>query len=334
MKDTSVGIPADKTGKLGTWGIGNYAQYRYDLFNRSDRFSGPWYGKTFRNIREADPEIFSAIDDYKPNGTLPFLLGKKEDAKNDHLLFECMLERNTLVAGMTRSGKTNWLRSMAVTLLHYSHPEYLRMVVLDPKAAAFKSLGNVVNVVNQSFEEIAETILKLDKVMKKRIELTGVPNLPEDAKSMNAYAYKYRIRSKLMPYIVVIFDEFAQFSIWAQKNNQEALIAIESIAAMGLGVGINFIFATQSPYKEFIKGYIKANFENNICFKVRNFNQETLILGAKGKYERSAASLKKGQFMMKINGLNTVYNAVFCSQDSFENATRNWEQGGFNYKLF
>ena len=67
MKDTSVEIPAEKTGKLGTWGIGNYAQYRYDLFNRSDRFSGPWYGKTFRNTREADPEIFSAIDDYKPN---------------------------------------------------------------------------------------------------------------------------------------------------------------------------------------------------------------------------------------------------------------------------
>ena len=55
MKDTSVRVPSEKTGKLGTWGIGNYSQYRSDLLKRSGRFSGPWYGENFRNIREVDP---------------------------------------------------------------------------------------------------------------------------------------------------------------------------------------------------------------------------------------------------------------------------------------
>ncbi len=223
---------------------------------------------------------------------------------------------------------------MLVSLLHYSHPEYLRVVIFDPKAAAFKAIDEVVNVFNFGFDEIAETILKIDEIMRKRIKITSIKGAPEDAKSMNAYAYKHRSKLRLMPYIVIIFDEFAQFSVWAQKHKPEAMEAIIAITSMGLGVGINFILATQSPYKRFIQGWIKCNFENNICFKVRNFTQENLILGKGTRGERSATSLRRGEFIIKENGRNKVYSAVFCSQKTFQSAAKNWEERGFNYKLF
>ena len=333
MKDKSVGIPAEKTGKLGNWGIGNYAQYKYNLFDKKERMNGPWYGKSFMNIHEAPPELFSAIDDYKPSGIVPFLIGKTE-GKKDQLIFDDIINRHILIAGMTRSGKTNFMQAMLVSLLHYSHPEYLKVVVLDPKAAAFKDMSKVINVVNFSMEEIAEAIIYINKIMRDRIEITKQPGLPEDAKKINEFAYKHQLRSKLMPYIVIIFDEFAEFSMWAKKNNPEAMNAIKSIAALGLGLGIHLVFATQSPYAAFIKGYVSANFEKTICFKVRNFTQENLVLGKKRKGDRSAEFLNTGEFLIKENGRYVLYKAVLCGNEAMINAANNLTMRGFNYKLF
>jgi S-DNA-T family DNA segregation ATPase FtsK/SpoIIIE len=54
-----------------------------------------------------------------------------------------LAEPNTahvLVAGMTGSGKTEWLRTAIASLLVCNTPETLRLVLIDPKQTAFQEL--------------------------------------------------------------------------------------------------------------------------------------------------------------------------------------------------
>ncbi len=326
-----VNEPVEKNGKLGLWGIGARANYYYSLFNERDRFIGPSWSKSFRCMNECTPDIFSVVNDYHPEGIIPFLLGKKE---KDTLIFRDLLRQHTLVAGITGSGKTNWLQSFVVSLLHYSHPEYLRVVILDPKGASFSDLEEITNVVPFSLEEIAETLIKLHDVMQERIRLTQLSNFGKDAFKINAYAYRMRNPKCVMPYIVVIFDEFSIFSMWADQNSKRSLEAIKALSSMGRGLGINLMFATQCPYAKFIKGYVKANFERKICFKVADHVQENLILGYPKKGEISATSLKVGELLVKDDGMNTLYKAVLCGDKSLRNAANNLRRKGYIYKLF
>ena len=56
---------------------------------------------------------------------------------------------------------------------------------------------------------------------------------------------------------VIIFDEFADFSIKAKKENKEALDNIQLLVSQGLGLGIQLEFLTQTLYKEGIGVLLK-----------------------------------------------------------------------------
>ena len=75
-----------------------------------------------------------------------------------------------------------------------------------------------------------------------------------------------------MTYIcVIIFDEFAHFSIKAKKENKEALDNIQLLVSQGLGLGIQLKFLTQALYKESMKGFIKNNFEEQATFSIGHY---------------------------------------------------------------
>ena len=323
--------PERENEQLTDWEIASFTDYKYRLFDEQDTNRGLMYSKTFWNESEAPPSLFNTIADGEPGEILPSILGKNEEGEIE---FFDLVEKNTLVAGQTRSGKTNWLRGVIVSLLHFSHPEYSKVVILDPKAAAFKDFASICTF-HTEYEGVIKCIKDLVTILRKRIRLTRRPGYPSDAKAANKVAYQIRKRRMVMPYITVVFDEFADFMAEARLNKQEDIITdIQKLASLGLGLGICLLFATQAPYKEYIKGVIKNNFERRISFNLGDIAQEQIILGKpKSDKQQSATSLKRGDFLIREGGDRRLYHALFVPDEALINAARNLKRGRYCYKL-
>ena len=324
--NTHLNIPRKKEGHLGLWGIGEYNNYHYQLFNEKARLE-LYHGKTFRNETEAPPELFKAIADTSPKGIIPRLKG----IRNERMQFHDALTFNTLVAGQTQSGKTNWVKSAVISMLHFAHPEYLKVIIFDPKTAAFKALKKVINVVN-NHDEITKWLQKLADNLQKRIELTGRKGWPSNAKECNAKAYKYRSPKYLMPYICVIFDEFADFMNHADEAAKKN---IDKLASLGLGLGINLTFLTQAPYAKYIEGFVKNNFEQRIAFNLGDRQQEQLVLGKKPQTDKQPNSrrLRRGEFLAREGGTRVLYRSILCTDQALDNAAKNLEERALSFRI-
>lgn len=82
-----------------------------------------------------------------------------------------------------------------------------------------------------------------------------------------------------MPYIVLIFDEFADFML-TNKKIFEPLIT--KLTQKARAAGIHLILTTQRPSTDVITGVIKANVPSRIAFTVANRFDSSTILGQKG----------------------------------------------------
>ncbi len=328
MKNFFKNIPAKKNGPIGLWAVGDHTPYRYKLFDEYSNLDGVSHSKTFRNEEEAPIELFNALADGAPQGALTYIKGIVDGEVRYGDAIEC----NVLAAGQTRSGKTNNAQVYILSLMHFAHPEYLKIVIFDPKTAAFKALSKVVNVVND-YNDIVSWLHKLVQILRNRIKLTGQKDYPSDAKKVNEYAYKYRRKSMVMPYICVVFDEFADFVQRAEKEDKQAVDDLQTLASMGLGLGIQLKLLTQAPYARYINGFVKNNFEGRIAFNLGDYVQEQLVLGFRNNEMDGATRLRQGEFLSREKGSRVKYTALYCGSAAAEKAANNLRANGFNYQL-
>lgn len=286
--------------------------------------------KTFSNATEASPKLFQVICEGVPKGILPAALGA--DGKGTTQFFE-LQGNNILVAGQTRSGKTTWLNSLIVSLCHFTHPKYMRLVIFDPKLAGFKAYKPVANVATD-YKEICALLARLENELVQRMGYTSRDGNPTDIVTHNELVFRAQI-TKLLPYIVIIFDEFADFIYQAEKENDQTVIKkINRLVSLGLGLGIHLVFATQAPYRKYIDGSIKNNFGTRIAFKLGDFEQERITLGAKfSDEEPSTQRLEKGEFLIRDGG-RKLFKGVLTTPVCAANAVKNWQRNGLSWKLF
>lgn len=184
-----------------------------------------------------------------------------------------------LIAGTTNSGKSICLRSMAVCLIMNNTPEQLRIIMIDPKRVElfrFNGLPHLLGKVETEYERSIAVLGWAVQEMKNRYKLFETVGVRKLA-SYNHYAEKND--QKPLPYIVIFIDELAEIVKGVDKQGQEY---IDTLASLARATGMHLVVATQRPDTTIITGKIKTNIPARIALNVASAIDSRVIMGKQG----------------------------------------------------
>ena len=204
------------------------------------------------------------------------------DANNPHFL----------VGGTTGSGKSEFLVSIICSLITRFTPDQISIIGIDPKRVSFPFFENLpwCHVIKDQEEAIS----KLDFLVQemetryKIFEDEGVRDLAE-------YSTKNLV---VIPRIVVVFDEFADF-VADKKDKEDFELRIKKLAAKARGAGIHLILATQRPDATVVTPLIRSNLPGTIALRTKREEDGKIIMGHDCP---SNQLLGKGDLFFSVNG--------------------------------
>ena len=198
-----------------------------------------------------------------------------------------------LVGGTTGSGKSEFLRSLLLSLLVRHSPQNLKIALVDPKRVTFPEFEQIPwlysLIVKQSDRaiELMDQLVSEMELRYQRFEKAGCADLN---------AYNQRSRQPL-PRIVCIFDEYADFM--AEKEIRTALEqSIKRLGAKARAAGIHLIIATQRPEAGIVTPLIRSNLPGRIALSTRSEADSKIILG--GMSTAAAYLLGKGDLLFQV----------------------------------
>ena len=218
-----------------------------------------------------------------------------------------------LVAGMTGSGKSEFIITYVLSMAVNYSPEEVAFVLIDYKGGgltgAFENketgmrlphvVGTITNLdkseINRSLASIKSELRRRQEKFNEVRELTG-----ENTVDIYKYQKMYRngIVSEPMPHLIIVSDEFAELKV-QQPAFMEDLI---STARIGRSLGVHLILATQKP-SGVVDAQIWSNSKFKICLKVQDKEDSMEMIKC-----ADAAELKNvGRFFLQVG-----YNEYFA----------------------
>ncbi|MDY0015215.1 MAG: DNA translocase FtsK [Bacteroidales bacterium] len=222
---------------------------------------------------------------------LPICIGKT--ISNEVFVFDLTKMPHVLMAGATGQGKSVGLNAVLISLLYKKHPAELKLVLVDPKKVELTLYSKIERHYLAKLPDLNEAIITDTKKVVRTlnslcIEMDLRYDLLKDAQCRNIIEYNEKFKARrlnpekghrFLPYIVLIFDEFADCIMTAGR---EIEAPIARLAQLARAIGIHLIIATQRPSVNIITGIIKANFPARIAFKVSSKIDSRTILDAGG----------------------------------------------------
>ncbi len=185
-----------------------------------------------------------------------------------------------LIAGATGTGKTICLNTLILSLLYRQAPNFLKLILVDPKRVEFPIYNGLPHLLTPVIVEAEKTVNALRwavSEMERRFDVLS----SQQTRDIIAYNKKF-IEGKLdepLPYIVIIIDELADLMA---SHGREVEAAIVRLAQMSRATGIHLVLATQRPSVEVLTGLIKANITARIAFQVASQVDSRTILDSSG----------------------------------------------------
>ncbi len=185
---------------------------------------------------------------------------------------------HALVAGATGSGKSEFLRAMAASLMAGHKPGALRISLVDPKRLTFTALegspyvpGGILTAASEAIALLADAV----EEMNRRYELLA----SEGHDNLAARIAAGRVS---LPFHVLLFDEFADLVLGARDERREFERLVAMLAGKGRAAGIHLVLATQRPDRTVVTGLIKANLPLKVCLRVTGAVNSQLVLDRSG----------------------------------------------------
>ncbi len=205
-----------------------------------------------------------------------------------------------LVGGTTRSGKTEFLKSLFTSLAVANHPDDLSIVVVDFKGGVDHELSaqlpHVIDLsTNHNVDSFVRTVRLIEAELERRqrvFKTVGAPNF-------DAYRAAREADHSLlpMPRLLVVIDEFSE--LLSSETGKANLSSLESVTRVGGGLGVHLLLVTQN-FENQLPSQIAANAGLRICFRVQEAAHSKAVLNS-----AEAASIPKeriGRAFLRSHG--------------------------------
>lgn len=244
-----------------------------------------------------------------PTGPIKIAIGVNLDGQ---LLEADLSDPNTchfLVGGTTGSGKSEFLRSLLLSLLLRHSPEHLKIALVDPKRVTFPEFEQMPWLYQPVVKDSEQAITLMESLvqeMDSRYRLFEV----NQCNSLSSYNQKFNQQpNKLLPRIVCIFDEYADFM--AEKETAKALeLSIKRLGAMARAAGIHLIIATQRPEAKIVTPVIRSNLPGRVALRTASEADSMIILG--GRQIEAAYLLGKGDLLYQAGAQLMRLQSLFA----------------------
>ena len=233
-----------------------------------------------------------------------------------------------LVAGMTGSGKSEFLFSYILSMAVNYHPDDVAFVLIDYKggglAGAFEDKERGVHlphlvgtITNLDGSAIQRSLMSIQSELEQRQILFNEAKSALHEGTMDIYAYQKLYHkgqvSKPLPHLFIISDEFAEL----KKQQPEFMDQLIRAARIGRSLGVHLILATQKP-SGVVDEQIWSNSKFRVCLRVQDRGDSLEML----KRPEAAELRDTGRFYLQVGyreyfalGQSAYCGADYCPQD-------------------
>ncbi|MGB7860276.1 MAG: DNA translocase FtsK 4TM domain-containing protein [Acidimicrobiia bacterium] len=227
-------------------------------------------------------DILSTPEAAKPAG--PLTVGLGMDISGQPKLLNLAELPHVLIAGATGAGKSSCINSIVTSLLMRTHPDDVRLIMVDPKRVELGQYNGVPHLLTK----VITNPKKANDALKWAVaEMDRRYDLLADSKVRDIEGYREKWDAgeidpegfDRFPYIVVLIDELNDLMMVAGREVEESIVRI---AQMARAVGIHLVIATQRPSVDVITGVIKANVPSRLAFSVASQTDSRVIIDGSG----------------------------------------------------
>jgi DNA segregation ATPase FtsK/SpoIIIE, S-DNA-T family len=184
-----------------------------------------------------------------------------------------------LIAGTTGSGKSVFVKSLAVSLIMNNTPQQLRLIAIDPKMVELSHLNGLPHLLGPAETDL-DHILRVLRWTAVEMDNRYKEFAKVGARNLDHYNQKAKRKGEeIKPRIVVLIDELADLMMASPEDTERTLTRI---AQMARATGIHLVVATQRPSTDVVTGLIKANFPARISFGTASGVDSRVILDTPG----------------------------------------------------
>jgi hypothetical protein len=176
-------------------------------------------------------------------------------------------QATALIAGMSRSGKTQFGLAITLTLALLNSPRRLRIYLVDPKIMDFLPLNGLPHlarpIVNSAADAL-QLVIELNQEAERRLQRA-----------------KARDYSFLQEAIFLYVDELAEIHEQLSAKEQETFAShVQRLCQIGAGLGFLIVLATQRVYD--VPKRLYGNLLNRFVLKTRDGSDSQAASGAPG----------------------------------------------------
>lgn len=211
-----------------------------------------------------------------------------------------------LIAGMTGSGKSEFIISFILSMAVNYHPNEVQFVLIDYKggglAGAFENRETGLKlphlagtITNLDVSEINRSLASLQSELKRRQAAFNRARDKVGESTIDIYKYQRMYRNgqvdEPIAHLFIISDEFAEL----KAQQPEFMNELISTSRIGRSLGVHLILATQKP-SGVVNDQIWSNSKFKVCLKVQDRSDSQEMIK-----RPDAASIKEtGRFFLQV----------------------------------
>lgn len=231
-----------------------------------------------------------------------------------------------LVAGMTGSGKSEFIITYILSMAVNYHPDEVAFILIDYKGGgltgAFEDKERGVKlphlagtITNLDGAAVKRSLISIQSELRRRQAVFNEARKIANEGTMDIYKYQKLYRDKVVaepvPHLFIISDEFAELKT-QQPEFMEQLI---SAARIGRSLGVHLILATQKP-SGVVDDQIWSNTRFRVCLKVQDKSDSNDMI----KRPDAAELSHTGRFYLQV-GFNEFFakgQSAWCGATYYE----------------